>query len=265
MPALGFGTWRLAGDLCYHTVRTALDAGYRHIDTAQTYFNEEEIGRAIRDSGLDRQMLFLTTKLSYDRVDPAQVFSTTEHSLARLKTYYVDLLLIHWPSKITPLVQTLEAMAELVQHEKVRHIGVSNFPSALLREACRLSTLPILANQVEYHPYLSQTKLLETCVQEGVMLTAYAPTARARVVQDETLIRIGQRYGKSSVQVALRWLIQQPLVSAIPKSAHADWVRSNFDVFDFELTEEEMQTIFALGSPAGRMLNPEGIAPKWDE
>ena len=266
VPVLGLGTWRLAGQACYDMVRAALEIGYRHIDTAQTYFNEEEVGRAIRDSGLAREMVFLTTKLGFDKVSRSDVMQSTEESLGKLKTDYVDLLLIHWPSKITPLAETLETMADLHKHERVRHLGVSNFPSALLVEACGIARslgVGIVANQVEYHPYLSQEKLLETCRKEDVMVTAYAPTARAKVLGDEVLKGIAGRHGKSPIQVTLRWLIQQEQVAAIPKSAHLERVKSNFEIFDFELSEEEMKSIFALAR-GGRMLNP-GIAPKWDE
>jgi 2,5-diketo-D-gluconate reductase B len=263
VPRVGLGTWRLAGQVCYDMVRAALDVGYRHIDTAHLYLNEEEVGRALRDSNFPREMIFLTTKLSFDRMHHDEVIQTSEQSLLRLKTDYVDLLLIHWPSADVPLKETLDAMAELHARGRVRHVGVSNFPSALLREACRLSPLPILANQVEYHPYLSQQKVLEVCRQEQVMLTAYAPTGRAKVLQDDVIKGIAARCGKTPVQVALRWLIQQPLVSAIPKSAHLDRVKENFNVFDFQLTPDEMEAIFALAR-GERMLNPAS-APKWDD
>ena len=263
VPVLGWGTWRLDGQECTRTVRSALEIGYRHIDTAQTYFNEEQVGRAIYESGIQRDAIFLTTKLAYDDVTHAAVLKSTEQSLGKLKTDYVDLLLIHWPSRMTPLTETLQAMEELVSQGRVRHIGVSNFPSELLKEACQLSNIPIFANQVEYHPYLSQQKLLEACGGEGVLLTAYAPIARGKVLREELLKNIGMRYGKSPVQVTLRWLIQQKSVSAIPKSAHAERLASNCDIFDFELTYQEMSSIFGLAR-GGRMLNP-GIAPKWDD
>ncbi len=263
VPVLGLGTWRLEGPHCTSTVRSALEIGYRHIDTAQTYYNEEHVGRAIHESGIRRDAIFLTTKLTFDDVTHAAALRSTEQSLRKLKTDYVDLLLIHWPSRMTPLSETLQAMEELVSQGRVRHTGVSNFPSKLVREACRLSNLPIFANQVEYHPYLSQQKLLDTCREEGVLLTAYAPIARGRVLREELLKNIGMRYGKSPVQVTLRWLIQQKSVSAIPKSAHADRLASNLDVFDFELTDREMSSIFGLAR-GGRMLNP-GVAPEWDD
>lgn len=263
VPALGLGTWRLAGENCQTIVRAALDLGYRHIDTAQLYFNEQDVGRAIRESTLPREMIFLTTKLAFDKVRRQDVLATTEESLSRLKTEYVDLLLIHWPSATVPLEETLEAMALLHQQSKVHHIGVSNFPSQMLRHACKISPLPIITNQVEYHPYLSQQKVLQVCREEQVMLTAYAPTARAKVIDDPAINAIAARHGKSPIQVTLRWLLQQPLVSAIPKSAHPDRVQSNFDVFDFELSDSEMNSIFALAR--GERLCNTDIAPRWDE
>ena len=262
VPALGFGTWRLAGRVCRDMALVALETGYRHIDTAQLYFNEKAVGRGIRDSSVPRDEVFLTTKLAFNRLGRADVISSTEESLRKLGTGYIDLLLIHWPSKTVPLAETLLALDELVEQGKVRHIGVSNFNSTLLVEACGIATSPILVNQVEYHPCLSQQKLLATCRAQGVGLTAYAPIARGRVLADEMLIEIGSRYGKSPVQVTLRWLIQQESVLAIPKSAHADRIRSNFDIFDFQLTDEEMQTIFGLAR-GERHVNPD-IAPDWD-
>ena len=263
VPALGFGTWRLSGKPCYDMVLVALETGYRHIDTAQLYFNEEAVGRAIRDSGVPRDEIFLTTKLGFNHLGRDDVISSTEISLKKLGTDAIDLLLIHWPSQTVPLSETLHAMEQLVEQGKVRHIGVSNFNSTLLVEACGIATSPILLNQVEYHPYLSQEKLLATCRANGVGLTAYAPIARGRVLADDLLIEIGSHYGKSPVQVTLRWLIQQNSVSAIPKSAHPERVRSNFDIFDFQLTDGEMQSIFGLAR-GERYLNPDS-APDWDE
>ena len=263
VPALGFGTWRLKGDVCYQMVLAALEIGYRHVDTAQLYFNETEVGRALRDAQLPREKIFLTTKLAFNRLAHDDVIASTEDSLKKLGLDYVDLLLIHWPSETVPLAETLNAMAELHAQGKVRNIGLSNFPSALVKQACQLSSIPILADQVEYHPYLSQQTLLTACREHDVILTAYAPIARGRVLKDDLLQTIGARYGKSPVQITLRWFIQQEHVAAIPKSAHLERVKSNFDIFDFELTDDEMKSIFDLACGM-RLLNPD-VAPRWDD
>lgn len=261
VPALGFGTWQLSGQAAVEAVRHALELGYRHLDTAQMYRNEAQVGQALADSGLDRSEVFLTTKLLPRNLEPGRVHRSTRESLERLQTDYVDLLLIHWPAFADSMKATLEAMVALREGGTARHIGVSNFTPSLLREA--LDRAPILCNQVEYHPYLAQPELREVAAERDLMLTAYSPLAKGRVVDDETLSEIGRRHGKTATQVSLRWLLQQDHVAAIPRSADREHRAANFDVFDFELSEEEMSRIEALDR-GGRLIDPDNLAPDWE-
>lgn len=264
VPALGFGTWALSGDVAYRATRMALDLGYRHIDTAQIYGNEAEIGRAIRDSGIARGDIFLTTKIAPSNLAAQDVRRSHEESLKRLGLDQVDLLLIHWPNARFPLGATLEALSRLRDSGKTRAIGVSNFTVALLREAIERHGADLLCNQVEYHPFLSQRALRETMNHYGLMLTAYAPVARGRVFTDPTLAAIGRRYGKSGGQVALRWLLDQPKVGAIPKAARRAHAAANIDIFDFTLSPEDRAAIDALAE-GDRLVEWGGYTPRWDE
>lgn len=260
IPAIGFGTWRLWGDECREIVESALDMGYRHIDTAQRYENEESVGRAIQESRIPRDEIFLTTKLDIGNTNAQAVRSTTEESLERLSTGHVDLLMIHWPEPDIEVEETLEAMQELQEEGLTRHLGVCNFPPSLLERAAR--TARIITNQVEYHPYLPQDRLIEACRSQGMFLTAYAPLARGRVLEDPLLQEIGAAHGKSPAQVSLRWLVQQGDVAAIPKSANPDRALANLSIFDFELSESEMRQIAGLADST-RVVNPPH-APDWE-
>ena len=260
VPALGFGTFEMEGRSCYDGVREALDLGYRHLDTAQMYGNEEQVGRAIRDSGVPRDEIFLTTKVWYENLAPEAVRRTTEASLRKLAVDTVDLLLIHWPNDRVPLEQTLAAMVELRRQGRTRQVGVSNFTPTLLRQALELA--PVFCNQVEYHPFLGQESLVELAREHDLLLTAYSPLARGRVAGDPTLREIGDSHGKTEAQVALRWLVQQPNVAAIPKASTPEHRRANFDIFDFELSAEEMRRIHGLAR-GQRMIDPS-FAPAWE-
>ena len=244
VPSLGLGTWRLSGEGCIRAVERALALGYRHIDTAQIYANEDEVGRAVRNSGVDREELFLVTKVWTSSFSHDGVISSTRGSLKKLQVEYVDLLLMHWPNPRVPLEETLGAMRELQVEGSVRHVGVSNFPPSMVEEAARHAE--IFCNPVEYHPYKAQGELLEQAKEMNYLLTAYSPVAGGAAVHDATLLEIGKAYGKTATQVALRWLIQQEKVAAIPKAASEDHLRSNIDIFDFELGDEETERIFAL-------------------
>jgi diketogulonate reductase-like aldo/keto reductase len=259
VPALGFGTWQLRGDACREAVADAHDAGYRHVDTAQMYENEAAVGRAIADADVDREEVFLVTKILRRNLAREDVHRSVEESLDRLDTY-VDLLLIHAPSRTVPIEESIGAMNELQADGRVRHVGVSNFSASQLEAAMDASDTPILTNQVEYHPFRSQRDLLEFCLDEEVMLTAYSPVARTDVVGNETLREIGDRYGKTEAQVALRWLVQQPLVSAIPKAASAEHRAENLAIFDFELSDAEMERVFDLqGGLVSRLRSRLGL------
>ncbi len=243
VPALGYGTWQIRGNECVEGVANALAIGYRHIDTAQAYHNEEEVGKGIRNSGVNREDIFLVTKVHQSQFTHDRVIKSTVESLQKLATDYIDLLLMHWPNPDVPLRETLGAFKELQTTGRIKHIGVSNFSSSLVDDA-QLHA-PIFCNQVEYHPYREQSDLVQQAKDDDYMLTAYSPLDRGGVLSDPILTEIGERYGKSPAQVSLRWLIQQG-VAAIPKATSEEHRNANFDIFDFELTDDEMQTIFAL-------------------
>lgn len=262
VPALGLGTWQLNGRGCFEAVRHALDLGYRHIDTAQMYGNETEVGWATRESGL-RDQIFLTTKLAPGNHAAAAVTRSTEESLRRLATDHVDLLLIHWPTGEVPLGETLDALAALRRAGKTRYIGISNFNAALLEEAVGTHGADLLCNQVEYHPYLSQRAVLAAVRRHGMMLTAYSPLARGRVLRDPVLSAIGRNYDKSPAQVALRWLLDQDGVVAIPKASSRAHLAANLAVFDFTLSATDRAAIDAL-RVGYRVVDPAGWAPDWD-
>ncbi|MES1925645.1 aldo/keto reductase [Salinisphaera sp. T31B1] len=263
IPALGFGTFELESADAQAMVKHALEVGYRHIDTAQMYKNEEAVGRGIAASGLARADIFLTTKIWTDRFSDGDLQASVEQSLERLGTDYVDLILLHWPNPDISLKETLDALNEVQERGLARNIGISNFTRALIDQAVETSGNPLVTNQVEYHPYLNQAPVIDALSTHGMALTAYCPLARGEVFKDPTLERIGKAHGKNPGQVALRWLIQQDNVVAVPRSANPDHVASNFDIFDFNLTEEQMREIAALHSDDGRMINPS-FAPDWD-
>jgi 2,5-diketo-D-gluconate reductase B len=244
VPSLGLGTYRLTGNACEQAVERALGMGYRHMDTAQMYGNEAEVGRGIEDSGVDRGEVFLTTKIWPSDFAHDRVISKTRESLKKLRTDYVDLLLMHWPGDGVPLAETLDAMHELQEEGSVLHIGVSNFSPSLVEEATEHAE--IFCNQVQYHPYRKQDDLRKQAKQMDYLLTAYTPLSRGSVQDDSTLREIGEAHGKTATQVALRWLVQQDKVSAIPKATGEEHLEENLDVFDFELSGEEMDRIFSL-------------------
>jgi 2,5-diketo-D-gluconate reductase B len=261
MPSLGLGTWQLSGGACERAVRLALDIGYRHIDTAELYGNEAEIGRAVAASGIDRQKIFITTKIWTNHLRARDVGPTVETSLKKLRTDYVDLLLIHWPNESVPLGETLGAMRKLHAAGKTLAIGVSNFPVNLMREARETHKAPIVCNQVEYHVRLDQSAVLDYARRHDIAVVAYCPLGRGNLVRNPALARIGAKHGKSAAQVALRWLIQQDGVAAIPKSATDDNLRANFDIFDFKLDREDLKAIAAL-SAKDRLVDIGGA--DWD-
>jgi diketogulonate reductase-like aldo/keto reductase len=264
IPALGFGTWELRGSTAQRLVEAALRLGYRHLDTAQMYGNEAEVGAGLRASGLPRGEAFVTTKIWPDRFRAGDLERSVDESLRRLRLDAVDLLLLHWPSREVPLPETMAALNRVHAAGKARHIGISNFTTAMIEEAVRLSAAPLVTNQVEYHPMLSQRAVLESCRRHGMALTAYCPLARGRVFHDPTLRRIAERHGRGAGQIALRWLVQQQGVVAIPRSSSEEHARSNLAVFDFALSGAEMAEIAALGAPAGRVVDVAGVAPRWD-
>jgi diketogulonate reductase-like aldo/keto reductase len=263
IPQIGFGTSGL-GDNAGEIVATALKVGYRHIDTAWKYGTERGVGEGIRASGLRREDVFLTTKVSHEYLRAADFERSTEESLKNLRVDYVDLLLIHWPNAEIPLPEPVAALAKMKRIGLTRHIGVANFPVALLDEAVRLCPEPLVTDQVEYHPYLDQSKLLAACRRHGIVLTAYCPLGRGRLINDPIIREMARARGKTVAQIALRWLVQQDGVAPIPRSSNPARMAENLDVFGFALSNDEMARIAALKRPDARIANPAGRAPAWD-
>src|SRR5438067_10211156 len=262
IPAIGLGTWELRGPTCARLVEQALKLGYRHIDTAQVYENEREVGQGLRSSRVRRDEVFVTTKVWTTHFAPNDLERSTKESLTKLRLSEIDLLLLHWPNPQVPLTETLGALAHAKKLGIVRHIGVSNFTVALIEEAVAACPEPLVCDQVEYHPYLDQTKVGEACARHGMAVVAYSPVARGRIKSDRALQRIGDRYRKTAAQICLRWLVQQG-VAAIPRTSKLERLSENIEIFDFELSEADMQQISAMGSAGGR-LTDFGFAPKWD-
>jgi 2,5-diketo-D-gluconate reductase B len=244
IPRLGFGTWQMGGREAREGVRDALAIGYRHIDTAQLYRNEAEVGAGIADSGVDRDDIWVTTKIMPSDFEPARLKAAAAASLRALGLEQVDLLLLHWPSGTVPLEDTLAALHEVQEEGGTRHIGVSNFSAALLERS--LGLVPLLADQVEYHPFNEQDAVLEVARERDLTLTAYSPLDQGAVARSRELAAIGEQYGKSASQVALRWLLDQPNLTVIPKTSSHDRRVENFDVFDFTLSDADRERIAAL-------------------
>ncbi len=264
IPALGFGTFRMPGPDVIRILPLALKTGFRHVDTAQIYGNEAEVGDVIATSGIPRDEIFLTTKVWVDRFARKDFLPSVDESLKKLRTDYVDLLLLHWPKSPVPLAEQIGCLNAVVKAGKVRHIGVSNYNCALMGEAVALSEAPIVTNQVEYHPYLDQTAVIAAAHSYGMAITAYYAMADGRVPKEPLLQDIGARHGKTAAQVALRWLVQQQGVAALTKTATENRIAENFAVFDFHLDAQEMDAIAALARPDGRIVNPAHLAPTWD-
>ena len=266
IPAIGLGTMTLKEQVCIDAIKTALRLGYRHLDTAERYGNEEWVGEGLRQglaaSGLKREDVFVTTKVYWDKLASGDFERSVEESLAKLKLPWVDLLLIHWNNPKVALSDSISALCAAKRKGQTRHIGVANFTSAMLDEAVKLASDPLVTNQIEVHPFLDQSKVLAACRKHGISVTAYCPLARGKVPGNETLERIGKAHGKSASQVALRYLVQQGIIP-IPRTANPDHLAADVAVFDFKLSDSEMAEIAALRRPDGRVVNPPH-APKWD-
>jgi 2,5-diketo-D-gluconate reductase B len=266
IPAIGLGTMTLTGSVCVEAVKTALRLGYRHVDTAERYGNEAEVGeglqQGLRAAGLAREEVFVTTKVYHDNLAAADFQRSFDESLAKLRLPWVDLLLIHWPSPKIPLAETLGVLCKARRDGRARHVGVANFTTTLLQQAVELASEPLVTNQIEVHPFLDQDKVIAACDRYGLAVTAYCPIARGKVPGNEVLERIGKEHGKSSSQIALRYLVQRGIVP-IPRTANPDHLAANLAVFDFDLSDAEMAEIGKLKQPGGRVVNPPH-APKWD-
>lgn len=264
IPALGLGTWTLEGRACTDLVAHALSLGYRHVDTAAIYGNERAVGEAIRASGLPRREIFLTTKVWWTGLAADALRRSAMESLKRLGLDHVDLLLVHWPSPAIPLAETMAALAAVREEGLARHIGVSNFPSRLLEEAVCLSPAPLVANQVEYHPYLDQTRVHAACRAHGMAMVAYCPLYRGgALLAEPPVVGAAARHGRTPAQVVLRWHVQQEDVAVIPRTRRMERLAENAGIFDFSLDEAEMAAIGRLRSN-GRRLCDYGFSPQWD-
>jgi len=264
IPLLGLGTWDVRGRTCARIVEQAIRLGYRHIDTAQMYDNEAEVGDGVRASGVKRDELFVTTKIWPTHFSPPELLRTAKECLVRLRMSEVDLLLLHWPNPNIPLSETIGALCKVKRDGLARHIGISNFTVALVEEAVGLATEPLACNQIEVHPFLDQTKVISACRKHGLAVVAYTPLARGRAMRDPVLTEIGKQHGKSAVQVCLRWLVQQDIV-VIPRTQKVERLSSNAALFDFTLSDAEMTLIGGLAHPGGRVVNYSfSGAPQWD-
>jgi diketogulonate reductase-like aldo/keto reductase len=262
IPVVGLGTMTLKDEVCVELVAAALCHGCRHLDTAQMYGNEREVGEGLRASGLSREAVFVTTKVWYDRLGAGSFERSVEESLARLKLAYVDLLLIHWPNPAVPLAETIGALCRVKRAGLTRHIGVANFTVALIDEATQIADEPLVTNQIEAHPYIDRSKVIDACRRHDLSVIAYCPVARGRVAGDRILQGIAEAHRKTIGQVALRYLVQLGL-AVIPRTSKIERLAENLAIFDFNLSDGEMAEIARLARPDGRVVNPPH-APKWD-
>jgi len=263
MPAIGFGTMELPQRPA-ELVAAAIAAGYRHIDTARKYGTEERVGEGIRASGIARNELFVTTKVTEENAGEGDFLRSVETSLKATGLDYVDLLLVHWPQPKVPFAETLGALAKAKRSGFTRHVGVSNFTVAMLDEAVHVCPEPLVTNQIEYHAYLPQDRMLAALKRHGMILTAYCPVARGKLLNDPVVGEIAKACGKTHAQICLRWLIQQPIVAAVPRALEEAHIAENLDVFDFSLSDDEMRRISALRSRNIRIADPPERSPKWD-
>ena len=262
IPTIGLGTWQLNGSTGTNITREALKLGYRHLDCALIYGNEKEVGEGLHASGVKREDIFITTKVPHTELAPGPLERAVKQSLANLRVSDVNLLLIHWPNPDIPLADTMGAMCKMKKEGLARHIGISNFTVQLVDEAVKLSSEPIVTNQIEWHPYLDEEKVRAACAKHGISVTAYCPIARGRAGADEVMASVGKKYGKSPGQVSLRWLVQKGAI-VIPRTSKVERLTENMSIFDFELSAADMAEVDALAKPAGRVVSV-GWAPKWD-
>jgi 2,5-diketo-D-gluconate reductase B len=264
IPAIGFGTYGTVRAEMQRTLPAALKTGFRHVDTAQIYRNEMDVGECVASSGIPRSEIFLTTKVWVTNYPEKNFSSSVDQSLRNLQTDHVDLLLLHWPYEGVPLAEQIGLLNETVRSGKARHIGVSNFNRRLLEQAIGLSAAPLVTNQFEYHPYLNQSLIAGATRHAGLAVTAYCAMAVGRVLGDPTMAEIAATHGRSIPQVVLRWLIQQDGVVALSRTTNPSRLAENLAVFDFELGGDEMAAIQTLADPNGRIVSPHGLAPAWD-
>jgi diketogulonate reductase-like aldo/keto reductase len=264
IPKLGLGTWQLRGEACARIVEQALRRGYTHIDTAQGYANEAEVGEGMAMSRVARDRIFVTTKVQPQKMGDGDLQRSVDESLRKLRIDQIDLLLLHWPNPEIPLAESIRALNAVKRGGLVKHIGLSNFTRALLDDAWRLTSEPLAAQQLEYHPYLDTQTILAAIRDKSMVPIAYCPIALGRVIGDPVIEAIARAHERSAAQVAIRWIVQQPDMVAIPKTAKLERLSENLAVFDFALTGAEMARMSALIRPGSRLVNEPQWVPEWD-
>jgi 2,5-diketo-D-gluconate reductase B len=262
LPQLGLGTFRMQGDVCRAAVESALGLGYRHLDTAEMYGNEDAVGAAIAASGIARDDIHVTTKVWHENLAPDAIHRAFDASLNKLKLDHVDLYLVHWPTKSMDLPAVMETLIKFKEEGRTRAIGVANFNVALMKTVVEEIKAPVACNQIEYHVMLDQTKIAKYLREKLIPLVAYCPLAQGRAASDETLMAIGRKHNASAAQVALKWLLDQEGVSAIPKAGRAESQQANLDALKLKLDDEDRKAIAALPKDK-RFVNP-ATAPAWD-
>lgn len=267
IPVLGLGTWQSTGQDCIDVVSQGLKMGYEHIDTAQAYNNEKEVGEGIKQSGVARDKFFLTTKIFPDdlKFQPEKLIAAAKRSLENLDTDYVDLLLLHWPDDRVPLSETIPALCELQKQGLTRHIGVSNFNIAHLTEAEKYADVPIVVNQVEFHPFIKQQTLQTFLNNHHILLEAYSPLARGDVFENDIIKKIADHHGITPAQVSLAWILSDKNRVAIPKTANPKHLQGNLDAINVQLSADELQQIGSLARADGRKIEHPDYSPKWDD
>jgi 2,5-diketo-D-gluconate reductase B len=262
LPRLGLGTFRMQGAVCRQAVESALALGYRHIDTAEMYANEDAIGAALASAKVPRGDLHVTTKVWPENLAPDAIRRAFDNSMKKLKLDVVDLYLIHWPARSMNLPAALDTLMKLKEEGRTRAIGVANFTVALLKQAVEEIKAPIACNQIEYHVMLDQSKVMRYMAEKSIPLVAYCPLAQGRAASDETLIAIGNKHGATAAQVALKWLLDQKGVAAIPKASRRESQQANLDALTLQLDDEDRKTIAAL--PKDKRFVSPAFAPAWD-
>ena len=267
IPVLGLGTWQSTGQDCVDVVSQALKMGYEHIDTAQAYGNEKEVGQGIKQSGVSRDKFFLTTKIFPDdmKFEPEKLIAAAKRSLADLDTDYVDLLLLHWPDDRVPLSETIPALCELQKQGLTRHIGVSNFNIANIIEAEKYADVPIVVNQVEFHPFIKQKTLQTFLNNHHILLEAYSPLARGDVFDNEIIKEIADKHNVTPAQISLAWILADKHRIAIPKTANPDHLQGNLDAINVQLSADEIEKINGLARADGRKIKHPDYSPEWDD
>ncbi len=266
IPAVGYGTMLFpAPERAVELIVYSLECGYRHIDTARKYGSEKWVGEGIRASGLPRKDIWVTTKVTEENAKADDFTRSVDTSLKALGLDYVDLLLIHWPQPKVPLEETLGALAKARREGLAKNIGVSNFTVPLLDEAVGKCPEPLLTNQIEYHAYIRQDKIIAACGRHGLLVTCHVPLARGAVLKDPVIRDVAKSHGKTAAQVALKWLVQQPDMVVVPRALEYSEIKENIDIFDFELSENEMNQISGLRDRNRRIVDPTVRRPVWDE